>query len=230
MVDGLFENVWTFLNSTVWVNNAPWLMYDNGGAAAYNWTNDKLQLPVDHGLFDTTKPVSAYDSSELGYPFKTTVWEMCHGLLHQVHFTMPMRYGRPTTLDDAYNPDGSSKTLNMTYREDFVRRLVSDAYKHSPLYWHYHVRHKPSQSAMCQRTAPRWESSAAASGPPPPGSAAARRPSLRRAASRAAMLYAQITAALDLRSGRREGGALAPRQGESALPGCRLPDSLSAKK
>ena len=159
MMDGLFTDVWKFLNNTVWVNNAPWLMYDDGGATAYNWTKDNLQLPVDHGLFDTTKPVSAYDASELGYPFKTTIWEMCHGLLHQVHFTMPMRDGRPTTLDDAYDPDGASKTINMTYREDFVRRLVSDAYKHSPLYWHYHARHKPSQSAMCKRTAPRWPNS-----------------------------------------------------------------------
>jgi len=157
MLSGLFESVWKYVNSTVWTNNDPWLLYDDGGAAAYNWTN--LQTPVDHSLFDTTAAISAYEASELGYPFKTNVWSMCHGLLQQVHFTMPMRNGKPTTISEPYDPEGVSTTLNMTYREDFVRRLVSDAYKHSPVFWHYHARHKPSPSAMCKRTQPRWPSS-----------------------------------------------------------------------
>ena len=159
LVEGLLENVWMYLNSTVWTDNRPWTMYDTGGANAYNWTKDGLQLPVDHGLFDTTGAVSAYDHTELGYPFKTTVWSMCHGLLQQVYFTMPMRNGKPTTLNDPYDPDGASTTMNMTYREDFVRRIVSEAYKHSPLYWHYNARHKPSHSAVCERSTPRWPNS-----------------------------------------------------------------------
>jgi hypothetical protein len=159
MLSGLFDSVWMYVNSTMWTNNDPWLLYDEGGAEAYNWTLNNLQSPVDHGLFDTTAAISAYDASELGYPFKTNVWSMCHGLLQQVHFTMPLRNGRPTTLNDPYDPDGASTTANMTYREDFVRRLVGDAYKHSPLFWHYHARHKPSQSAMCRRSTPRWPNS-----------------------------------------------------------------------
>lgn len=154
MVQSLFDQAARYLNTTVWQDNRPWLTYDMGGAAAYNWTAASLQSPVDEGLFDTTAPIANYDTTELGYPYKTTVWDMCHGLLQQVIFTMPMKSGAPTTVGDAYDPDGASSSLNMTYREDFVRKLVVDAYKASPLYWHYVARHKPSASAMCRKAAP----------------------------------------------------------------------------
>jgi len=154
MVNSIFDQAAAYLSSTVWQDNRPWLLYDMGGAEAYNWTHAQLQGPVDDAMFDTTSPVQAYDQSELGYPFKTTVWEMCHGLLQQVHFTMPMKGGVPTTLADPYDPDSLSTTLNMTYREEYVKKLMQDAYKHSPLFWHYQARHKPSASAMCHRTNP----------------------------------------------------------------------------
>jgi hypothetical protein len=35
-----------------------------------------------------------------------------------------------------------------------VRKLVVDAYKAWPLYWHYVARHKQSASAMCRKAAP----------------------------------------------------------------------------
>jgi len=65
---------------------------------------------------------------------------------------MPVRDGTISTLGKEYNPAGVSQTINMTYKEDFIRQLVQDAYRQSPLYWHYHARHKPSQSQVCART------------------------------------------------------------------------------
>jgi len=154
MVQSLFDKAAVYLNSTVWLDNRPWLLYDMGGEDAYNWSKLELQSLVEDAMFDTTNPVVRYHVSELGYPFKTTIQEMCLGLLQQVHMTLPLRDGRPTTLANAYDPDAHSTTINMTYREDFVRKLVQEAYKHSPLFWHYPVRHRPSDSAMCKRSAP----------------------------------------------------------------------------
>lgn len=156
LVSTLFDQATAYLNKTIWTENKPWLLYDMGATEAYNWTQQNLQSAVDDAAFDTTQPIVQYDVSELGYPYKTTTWEHCHGLLQQVIFTMPMKDGKPTSLSDAYNPSGQSTTVNMTYREDFVRRMVQDAYKVSPMFWHYVVRHKPSDSAVCTKTKPNY--------------------------------------------------------------------------
>jgi hypothetical protein len=153
---GLLDDAKQYLASQVWTDNAPWLLWDDGGAAAYNWTETGPQAALDDGLHDSTSPVKAYDASEIGYPFRTTVWAQCHGLLHQIHFTMPVRGGTITTLGAPYDPAGVSQTVNMTYKEDFIRQLVQDAYRQSPLFWHYHARHRPSQSQVCARTEGRW--------------------------------------------------------------------------
>ena len=153
---GLLDDAERYLNSYIWMNNEPWLMWDVGGQEAYNWTVTGAQAALDDGMYDTTSPVKAYDATEIGYPFRTTMWAQCHGLLHQIHFTMPVRDGTISTLGKEYDPSGVSQTVNMTYKEDFVRQLVQDAYRQSPLYWHYHVRHKPSQSQVCTRTEGRW--------------------------------------------------------------------------
>lgn len=79
------------------------------------------------------------------------------GLAGQVHHTLPLGpHGRPTSLPAAFNPSkGVSTTLNLTYTEEWVQHLLHDAYRKSPLYWHYSMRHTPSQSTVCRRTAPR---------------------------------------------------------------------------
>jgi len=146
---GLLDDAGRYLSSDVWTNNNPWLLWDTGGQAAYNWTVTGPQAALDDGMYDTTQPVKAYDATEIGYPFRSTVWAQCHGLLHQIHFTMPVRAGTITTIGNEYIPSGKSQTMNMTYKEDFIRQLVQDAYRQSPLYWHYHARHRPSQSQVC---------------------------------------------------------------------------------
>jgi hypothetical protein len=142
LMDTLFDQIVSYLNSTVWTSNLPWQYYDD---YSYEWG----RASEDLFMFDTVSDIQSY--SELGYPYRTTVWEMCHGLLQQVIYTMPVVEGKPTSLGAPFDPDLSSTTVNMTYKEEFVQQLVADAYRKSPLYWHYVARHKPSASAMCKR-------------------------------------------------------------------------------
>ena len=121
---GLLDDAGRYLNSDVWMDNRPWLMWDTGGQAAYNWTVTAPQVALDDGMYDTTQPVKAYDVTEIGYPFRTTMWEQCHGLLHQIHFTMPVSAGILSTMGQPYDPSKASQTVNMTYKEDFIRQLV----------------------------------------------------------------------------------------------------------
>ena len=139
----------------MWESNDPWLRWDTS-PSPYDWSLDPAHATVakDYAMFDTSSPVVHYDTPELGYPFGTTMWSMCQGLLGQVHLTLPLdSEGRPTTMGAPYASTGTrSNTVNLTYTEEWVQNLVSDAYKHSPLYWHHSTRHTPSQSAVCKRT------------------------------------------------------------------------------
>ena len=128
--------------------------YDNGGAAFYDWTQDAAQAAIaaDYGLFDTTQTVRSY--TEVGTPFITSIWAQCMGLAGQMHYTLPIdpSTGAPTTLGAMFNPStGVSSTPNLTYAEEWVQALMTEAYRKSPLYWHYSMRHAPSPSAVCAR-------------------------------------------------------------------------------
>jgi hypothetical protein len=149
LVQTLFDQASDYLSSTIWTDKSPWLMYDVGNMDEYNWTKNNLQEAVDNALFDTTIPVVKYDITEVGYPFKATFWDYCHGLYEQIYFTMPSTNGIPTNLPNPFDPDTASQTINLTYREEYVKKLTMDAFKSSPLYWHYISRHKPSPSAFC---------------------------------------------------------------------------------
>lgn len=160
-LNGLVDSATQYMSDTVWRSNAPWLKYDTAGLAYFDWATDPAQAraAADHALFDTTRDVVGY--SELGTPFgadgDTTIWDMCLGLVGQVHQTLPLNRatGRPTTLGTAFNPlSGTSATVNLTYTEDWVRAILADAYAKSPLYWHHSMRHAPSPSTMCQAPSP----------------------------------------------------------------------------
>ena len=163
---GVIDQAAMYLKSTIWTSTDPWLTYDPGATSFYQgWKSDPAQAATaqDHALFDTTADVVHYDTGELGVPLATSIWEMCMGLAGQVHHTIPLgrSTGAPTTLGEAFNPPSSapsggwsSKTLNLTYTEDWIRSLMLDAYGKSPIFWHYSMRHTPSPSTMCQRTAP----------------------------------------------------------------------------
>ncbi len=115
---------------------------------------------TDAGLFDASNPVAYYD--EIFYPFKSTPWAHCAGLLQQVIWTMPLdrSTGLPYPGGNVFDPVmGESGTVNLTYAEEFVQSLTLKAYQSSPLYWHYNTRYSPSQSEVCKRSSPRKSSS-----------------------------------------------------------------------
>ena len=153
----LLVSMGTYLQNDIWTSNDPWLAHDPLGANSYatSWSDSRFEVS-DLGLFDASDPVVYYD--EATYPFKATFWEHCAGLLQQVIWTMPMdrSTGKPKIPKTPYDPvSGVSQSPNITYTEEFIQSLVLEAYKTSPLYWHYNVRHTPSQSEVCQRTTPR---------------------------------------------------------------------------
>ena len=147
----LLDQAASYIKTTLWTSNDPWLKWDPG--ADYGWEGAQAALAQDWAAFDTTRPVQSYQ--ELGVPFGTTIWAMCHGLLQQVHLTLPLVNGKPTTLGDAWDPSTPSSTPNLTRIEEWVTQLTQDAYGQSPLWWHYGARHRPSQSQACRRTVPR---------------------------------------------------------------------------
>lgn len=154
----LLDAMGTYLRNDIWVSNDPWLLYDPMGSEAYqnSWSESAFDV-TDAGLFDAAKPIVYYDEAK--YPFKSTFWEHCTGLLQQVIWTMPLdrNTDRPKGLTGvAFDPmRGQSGTPNLTYTEDFIVSLTREAYRASPLYWHYNVRHTPSQSEVCRRGTPR---------------------------------------------------------------------------
>ena len=153
----LLADMGRYLRNDIWTSNDPWLLFDPSGAEAYKASWDQAQFDVlDAGLYDASKPVVFYD--EATYPFKSTFWEHCTGLLQQVIWTMPIdrATGKPKGLGSAYDPiNGQPAAPNVTYMEDYIQTLVLEAYKSSPVYWHYNVRHAPSASEVCKRTTPR---------------------------------------------------------------------------
>ena len=146
-----------YLQNDVWTSTAPWLLHDPDGAAAYQSSWNRSQFVVANaGLFDASNPVVYYD--EIFYPFKSTFWAHCTGLLQQAMWTLPLdrSTGKPKGMPSEYDPiNGQSQSPNLTYIEDFIQTLTQAAYVDSPIYWHYSVRHTPSQSEVCKRTVPR---------------------------------------------------------------------------
>ena len=153
----LLEGMGSYLQNDIWTSNDPWLLYDPQGGAAYkaSWDAAKFDV-IDAGIFEAANPVVYYD--EARYPFQFTFWEHCTGLLQQVIWTMPLdrATGKPLGMDKPYDPiHGEASIPNVTYAEDFIQTLTLNAYKSSPVYWHYNVRYAPSDSEVCQRKTPR---------------------------------------------------------------------------
>jgi hypothetical protein len=137
----------------------------------WNWTDAGLDGPATKvsGLYDSNTPIMYYNGSEAGYPFKggRTIWQMCEGLLRQVIFTMPMAplvvnktsgdwmwtaatilsmNTKFDPLQEDYDDGGGLSTL-----EKFVRKVLDGAFQESPLFWHYAMRHVPSDSLVCAK-------------------------------------------------------------------------------
>jgi hypothetical protein len=156
----LLASVGSYMKNDIWTSSAPWLKFDPLGAESYKASWQASQFEVeDAGLFDASNPVVYYD--EITYPLKASFWEHCAGLLQQVIWTMPVdrATGKPKIPATKYDPiTGKAQTPNITYTEEFIQSLTLEAYKSSPLFWHYSVRHSPSPSEVCRRSTPRQPS------------------------------------------------------------------------
>jgi hypothetical protein len=138
----LLEGMGVYLQNDIWTSNEPWLKYDPLGEKAFkdSWEASKFEV-IDARLFDASNPVVTY--KEFNYPFKSTMWKHCTGLMQQAIWTMPVdsttkRLRMPAT---EYDPmPKSSNTVNITYTEEFTQSITLQAYKSSPLYWHYNAR------------------------------------------------------------------------------------------
>jgi len=145
-----------YMKNDIWTQTDPWLKHDITGQESYkkSWEESKVKV-IDAGLFDTVNPVVTYE--EMNYPFKNTIWKHCAGLLQQVMWTMPVdsQTGKPRIPSTQYDPiSKSSNTINITYTEEFIQGLTLQAYKSSPVFWHYNARYAPSDSGVCRRDTP----------------------------------------------------------------------------
>ena len=133
----------------------------------YRWNNNPANSfkAKQASLFHKHKPVISYGfdpiNHELDEPMHNgtvSMWEMCAGLLGNVHFTLPLVRNSggqyvPTTLGSSsstsYSPYGASTTPNITALENFISQITSDAFHISPFYRHYGMQHLASNSAGC---------------------------------------------------------------------------------
>lgn len=114
------------------------------------------------------------------FRYGRSIWYMCTGLISQVMFTMPMstisipketwggggdeedgwmwtaasvlslrtpalKFDPTTTVSESVDSKGLSAM------EVYVNKLLKDSFADSPLFWHYALRHVPSESLACAK-------------------------------------------------------------------------------
>lgn len=139
--------------------NDPWINFLDIVAPTekekYLWKTLHADVVKDEARYDTTQASMMYNEEEAMHPptqkYDTSLWEQCHGALQQVFFTMPVH---PDT-GLLYNEQSETKTMPV-FRgggpeqiQAYVKQITQMAFKKSPLFRHYHPKHKPSWSRMC---------------------------------------------------------------------------------
>jgi hypothetical protein len=171
------SKIWPYLQEALTGvnNNAEFTHYnlDTTEVGSWNWVDQNLgHIARDDGLYDSQRPVVNYSASEAGYPFirNTSIWDMCTGMISQVMFTMPMAsikvddhlswtvssvLGLRTDalqFDPTLATDFGSVPLTeingLSMLERYVNKLLEDSFSRSPTFWHYAVRHVPSDSQV----------------------------------------------------------------------------------
>ena len=130
-----------------------------GEAERYHWNGSRRAQ--DEARYNPTRPVSTYTSErEALSPLLQadgTLWDVCHGSLKQVFFTLRMETGEGGVAHDLADVfDGNASRL-----EEYVKGFTLEAWRHSPLFRHYSPRHAPSPSQMCEEEQEPGNSSAA---------------------------------------------------------------------
>lgn len=135
---------------------------------------------ADEAMFIShTLPIMNYSAGEVGSPFRfnRSVWWTCTGLLSQVLFTIPLSvhtyddehqqwtlstvaplrtvnlafdYTLPRDFDNGDPEDASGLSM----LERYVQRLLAASFRDASTFWHYAVRHVPSESLACARDVP----------------------------------------------------------------------------
>lgn len=173
VLQAVFNQVPAFLKDVYTENDAFGYQStgDERGLDIWNW--DELGfsgIARDSGLFHPSSPIVEYSSSEAGWPFRndTTLWDMCTSLIAQVMFSMPLRKmdkqwvtstaatllaeGHEfdyTVLKDFSDDEVPDPSDGVTALERYVSALLMDAFRHSSLFWHYSLRHSPTDSLAC---------------------------------------------------------------------------------
>jgi hypothetical protein len=171
------QQIWPYIQGALAGanNNSEFKLYnrDNFEVNSWNWANTGLgHIARDDGLYDSQRPVVNYSAGEAGYPFirETSIWDMCTGMVSQVMFTMPMtsirvddhlswtvssvlglrtdalKFDPTLPVDFGSMPPTELNGLSMLER--YVNKLLEDSFSRSPTFWHYAVRHVPSNSQV----------------------------------------------------------------------------------
>lgn len=130
--------------------------------AKYDWTGSRRA--ADEARLDPKQPAYTYGAGEAMSPLASvdsTLWDVCHASLKQVFWTLPIHAANNTLVFGAQRADdGSIASDPLSFDalpydgdagrlEDYIRALVSQAARDSPLFRHYQPRHAPSPSLVC---------------------------------------------------------------------------------
>jgi hypothetical protein len=143
---------------------------------SWNWdTSGVSEIASSDNMYTSYSPLMNYSSGDVGYPFKggKSIWHMCTGLISQVMFTMPMRtlvvnsntgdwmwtaasvlglrnplleFDPTLSRNFAGAEDGGTSML-----EEYVQKLLENSFADSSMFWHYAMRHVPSDSIACAK-------------------------------------------------------------------------------
>lgn len=130
------------------------------------------------GLYTSYRPIMNYTAQEAGHPFRfgRSLWSMCTGLVSQVMFTMPLA---PTLVQEAEQGEGQwmwtaagafassgggpgppfdpivehdkGAQEGLSALEAHVRDLLKPSFLRTSTFWHYVMRHVPSDSLVCAK-------------------------------------------------------------------------------
>jgi len=161
-IDQHFDQLYTYALES----QGAWLDYLGEVApsqrSGYDWTGSRRA--ADEARLDPKAPAYTYGREEAMSPLRTvdsTLWDVCHASLKQVFWTLPIFaenntiiFGAQRAADggitsdplsfDALPYDGDAGRL-----EDYIRALISQAARDSPLFRHYLPRHAPTPSLVC---------------------------------------------------------------------------------
>jgi hypothetical protein len=175
IIKDLTAEIWPFLQEALAGGNQnqefTYHHLDPVEMESWNWVDSGMGSIAKHlGFYDSQRPVVNYSAEEVGYPFKnnTSIWDMCTGMVSQVMFTMPMAtivvddhdswtiasvlgLRNPTlefdpTLESDF--DGQ-ESHGLSMLEKYVNKLLESSFSNSPMFWHYAMRHVPSNSLVC---------------------------------------------------------------------------------